>query len=279
MKSWAYGELLRNLVGRDLKLRYRNTGLGFLWSFVQPLTMFFVYYTVFGLLLTDRFGMSDYPLLLIVGLFAFNFFSSGVTKAVPSVVQAGPLLRQVSFPRFVLPLATVTAESIHFLAMLFILLVASLLHWLPLRGELPMGLVPLLALPVVFLAHFSFTLGLGLLLSTFNVFARDTEQLANTIITIWFFATPVFYPPPELEKFQSLMASMAVLPEGSAGWFHRLYYLNPMAHIIKSYRDILLDHSWPEIAPLSMGLGLGLGMLFVGQWVFRRNAHRFAEEI
>ncbi len=133
MKIFEYTELLKNLTLRDLRLRYRNTGLGFLWSLVQPLTMFFVYYAVFGVLLTDKFGMggTTYPFLLIIGLFAFNFFSGGVTKSTPSIVQAGGLLKQVAFPRIVLPLASVLAEAVHFLMMLAILILACLLKWWP----------------------------------------------------------------------------------------------------------------------------------------------------
>lgn len=273
MRDYPYAELLRNLVGRDLKLRYRGTALGFFWSLLQPAVMFMVYFAVFSLL-ARGFGDRNYPLLLIVGLFCFTFFSSGVTKATPSIVQAAGLLRQVAFPRVILPLGTVVAEGFHFLVMLAILILASLGDWLAIKAQLP-ALLPLLALPVVLLAHFALTLGLGLVFATLNVFHRDTEQVVNTLMTIWFFATPVFYAPPQVEKFLSLpFASPATAP-----WLHRLYYANPMAHVIKGYRDILYDHRWPELAPLLTALAWGGVALWVGLAVFRRHQHRFAEEV
>ena len=276
MKIFEYTELLKNLILRDLRLRYRNTGLGFLWSLVQPLTMFFVYYAVFGVLLTDKFGMggTTYPFLLIIGLFAFNFFSGGVTKSTPSIVQAGGLLKQVAFPRIVLPLASVLAEAVHFLMMLVILILACLLKWWPDHGSF-LELLPILYLPVILFLHLMITLGIGLLLSTMNVFYRDTEQLANTFMTVLFFGTPVLYAPPTLEKFQSLN----FLNEKSAEIIHQIYYLNPMTHVIKSYRDVLLDLSSPDLMSLAMAFGLGLLLLAWGYCVFMKSESRFAEEV
>ncbi len=154
MNLLNYSELLKNLVLRDLRLRYRNTVLGFLWSLVQPSTMFFVDYAVFWVLLTDKFGMggTTYPFLLIIGLFTFNFFSGGVTKATPSVVQAGGLLKQVALPRIVLPLSSVLAEGVHFLMMLLILILACFLKWWPSHGSFT-ELLPLLYLPLLLVLH------------------------------------------------------------------------------------------------------------------------------
>jgi len=276
MNLLNYSELLKNLVLRDLRLRYRNTGLGFLWSLVQPLTMFFVYYAVFGVLLTDKFGMggTTYPFLLIIGLFTFNFFSGGVTKATPSIVQAGGLLKQVAFPRIVLPLSSVLAEGVHFLMMLLILILACFLKWWPSHGSFT-ELLPLLYLPLLLVLHLLVTLGVGLLLSTMNVFYRDTEQLANTFMTILFFGTPVLYAPPNLEKFQSL----TFLSEKGAEIVYKIYYLNPMTHIIKSYRDVLLDLNNPDGKSLLMAFGLGILFFVWGLFVFKKSQSRFAEEI
>ena len=119
------------------------------------------------------------------------------------------------------------------------------------------------------------TLGVGLLLSTMNVFYRDTEQLANTFMTVLFFGTPVLYAPPTLEKFQSLN----FLNEKSAEVIHQIYYLNPMTHVIKSYRDVLLDLSSPDLMSLAMAFGLGLLLLIWGYCVFMKSESRFAEEV
>lgn len=267
-----YKELLRNLVGRDLKLRYRNTALGFVWSLLQPALMFLVYFAVFSLL-ADRFGLRAYPLFLLVGLFAFTFLTSAVSKATPSVVQAAALMRQVAFPRVVLPLSTVLAEGVQFTVMVGILVLAGAWDWAGSGGGAE-RLLPLVALPVVFAAHFAFTLGLGLVFSTLDVFYRDTEQLVNTLMTVWFFATPVFYPPPTVDKFMGLPGASAE----TAPWLYRIYYLNPMAHVVKGYRDILYDHRWPEVLPLSVAIGAGLVTLLLGLYVFQRNQARFAEE-
>lgn len=261
---WRYRELLRNLVVSSLKSRYKNSALGFFWSLLNPLGMMLVFTIVFGFLMPDV-RVEKYPLFLLAGLLPWNFFQASINAGLYSVIGSSNLVKKVYFPREVLPIATVLSQLVNFLlafAVLFAALVifqASFSPWLWM-------------LPFVILIQTVFSTGVVLVLSTLNVFYRDTAMIMEVVMLAWFFLTPVVY-------------SVALLPETIAlGGFsvplqRLVYILNPMASLIAIYRDLLY---WGYRTDIDFFIRTALTAIAVfafGYWFFLRYSDRFGEEL
>jgi ABC-type polysaccharide/polyol phosphate export permease len=261
---YRYRELIRNLVVSDLKGRYKNSVLGFVWSLLNPLGMMLVFTIVFGVLAPNQ-QIEKYPLFLLCGLLPWNYFSDGLMSSINSVVANANLIKKVYFPREVLPIASVLAQLVNFL-LAFLLLFAALLIF---RARFSPWLW---TLPLVIVVQTCFTLGMAFLLSTLNVFYRDTMMVMNVVMLAWFFLTPIFY-------------AITILP-GAFGLFglefnpQRLaYILNPLASLINIYRDLLY---WGYRTDLDFWVRTTLTSLIVlsvGYWVFVRYSDRFGEEV
>ena len=257
-------ELIYNLVQRELKARYKNSVLGFVWSLLNPLGMMVVFTIVFSVLMPNN-SVPNYPIFLLCGLLPWNFFSASIMTGTNSIVANGNLVKKVYFPREVLPIATVLANLVNFLLALVVLFAAMLLVRIPLSPWLVL-------LPVVILIQTCFTLGIVFLLSTFQVFYRDTLIVLDVVLLAWFFLTPVFYPT------SLLPTSLTVL--GITFDVQRvMYILNPMASLINMYRDILYwgyrtdpDFFWRTSLT-------ALSVLGIGYWVFVKYSGRFGEEV
>ena len=219
-----YRELVRNLVVRDLKTRYKNSVLGFFWSLVNPLLMMAVFSIVFTYMMPNR-SISHFPIFALCAILPWNFFSASIMGSVNSIVGNAHLIKKVYFPREVLPLSNVLSNLVNFLLALVVLIAALY--------AVGIGLTPwALLLPVVIFVQILFTLGLALILSTLNVFYRDVAMIMDVLLLAWFFLTPVMYPIDILpQKATVLGIDLSV---------QRLtYILNPMASLIASYRSIL----------------------------------------
>jgi ABC-type polysaccharide/polyol phosphate export permease len=261
---YRYRELIRNLVVSDLKGRYKNSVLGFVWSLLNPLGMMLVFTIVFGVLAPNQ-RIEKYPLFLLCGLLPWNYFSDGLMSSINSIVANANLIKKVYFPREVLPIASVFSQLINFL-LAFLLLFAALLIF---RARFSPWLW---TLPLVIVVQTCFTLGMAFLLSTLNVFYRDTIMVMNVVMLAWFFLTPIFY-------------AITILP-GAFGLFglefnpQRLaYILNPLASLINIYRDLLY---WGYRTDLDFWVRTTLTSLIVlsvGYWVFVRYSDRFGEEV
>ena len=251
---WRYRELVRNFVVRDLKARYKNSVLGFLWSLANPLLMMVVFTVVFTALLPR--DVPHFPVFVLVGLLAWNWCAASVTGGVFSITGNGHLIKKVYFPRELLPLSTVLSNGVNFLLALIPLLVVATLAGLP-PNEL------LLLLPFVVAIQLVFLTGLALFLGCLNVYFRDTEPIMDIVVLAWFFLSPVFYAVEDLsQQYARLM-----------------YWLNPMASFISTYRLIFYYHSPP--APdflLRMALQ-ALVVFLVGYLFFLRHAPDFGEEV
>lgn len=246
-------DLLGVLVDREMKLRYKRSVLGFAWSLLNPLAQMLVFGFVFSVVLP--LNIPDYPLFLLSGLLAWNWFNTSLYQATDAIVGNRDLIRRPGFPAAILPVVTVTSHLVHFLLALLVLAVFLLLRGASLTAAL-------LALPLVIALQFIFTLSLAYLAATFHVTFRDTQYLLGIFLLLGFYITPVFYDPSAIP--------LAYQP---------IYQLNPMLHLIQYYRGILLQGHFPN--PLSMAvLGVvSLGMLWLGYRVFRAASDRFAEEL
>jgi ABC-2 type transport system permease protein len=217
---WSYRELLGNLVRKELKVRYKNSALGFVWSLLNPVLYMIVFTVVFQVVLKQ--GIPYFPIFLLSGLLAWNLFSASLASATQSVTANAPLVNKVWFPREILPLAAVGSNSVHFVLQGTVLLLAI---WLsPLEVELAWIwlLVPTL------IALLLLTGAFAIFLAAVNVYARDTQHLLELLLLAWVWMTPIVYP--WYLPARELAAND--LPE----W---LVLLNPMTPIVITLQRVL----------------------------------------
>jgi len=244
-------DLVRELVARDVKLRYRRTVLGVAWSQIAPLSMIAVLSFVFGHVLPLK--VPHYPAFLFVSLLPWLWFQGSLLSGTQSVVAGRDLVRQPGFPVVMLPVVSVTTTLINYLLALpvMFLWVGFSLHGI--HGTS-------IALPVIIAVQFLITLGPCLMLAALNVRFRDVAHIVEIALLPLFYATPVFYAQP-------------------ATRFHLLYQLNPLAHLMTAYRAALIDGRWPQVLPLFTLAGVGVAVTGLGYRLFDRLSYRFPEEL
>jgi len=261
---FRYRELIRNLVLRDLKVRYKNSALGFLWSLLNPLAMMGVFTLVFTLMMPNN-TIDRFPVFVLCAILPWNFFRDSVSAAIGSIVNNSSLIKKVYFPREVLPLSVTLSNLVNFLLALSVLFVMLLVFRVPLTRWL-------LLLPFVIATQLVFTLGLGFALATANVFYRDTAMIMEVLLLAWFFVTPIFYPIDILPRDRLVL--------GLDLNIHRLtYILNPMASIISTYRVILYHGASPAADFFLRTFVTALATLVAGYLIFVRFSKVFAEEV
>lgn len=264
--EWARNrELLVELVRRELKARYRGSNLGVAWSLLNPLLYMIVYTIVFSKFVRFPTGGAPYPVYLLSGLLAWNFFSQALSGSAASILGNSSLVKKVAFRRILLPLAAVLAAFINYLISL------ALLIPLVIYFHIQLG-VPLLGLPAIVLVMFGLGLGLGLFLAAINVYFRDIEYLLNIALQIGFFMTPIVY---QLDLVLKQAGSGR-----SAQAFKWILYVNPMTWIATGFQDAIAYDRWPQHL---QGLGYSALVAFlamaVGLVVFDRLRNGFAEEL
>ncbi|MCB0012643.1 MAG: ABC transporter permease [Anaerolineales bacterium] len=260
--------LLRNLVVRDLKVRYKNSILGVLWSLLNPLLMMSVFWIVFTVLLPN--DVPNYHIFILSGLLPWNFFNHSLMGGTTSITANSHLIKKVYFPRELLPIASTISHLINF-GIAFIVLVALLY----VAG---IGLTRFaIWVPFILLAQILFALGLTLFTSALHVHYRDVMMLLDVGILAWFFLTPVFYP------FEWLTESGRTVLGFSVATIMR--WVNPMASIIDGYRTVLWG-TWEGSGPASMDPAYflrtfvtALLTFILGYIFFRRTQHTFGERL
>jgi lipopolysaccharide transport system permease protein len=259
---WAYRDLVYNLVVRDLKVRYKNSVLGVLWSWLNPLLMMLIFTFVFGYMWRNRTIDSPH-ILFLSALLPWNFFTGSVMGGIPSIVGNSHLVKKVYFPREALPIAVVLSNLVNFLISLPVLLLLIVISGVPLTGWV-------LFLPIPILIQVTFALGIVLFLSTLEVFYRDTHMMMNVGMQAWFFLTPIVYTFRDLpEKFTLL--GITFNPQV---W---LFRLNPMASIINTYQDILYNGTLTRLDFFLRTAVTAFIILVFGYWFFLKFSHRFGE--
>jgi len=263
VELYRYRELVKNLVIRDLKVRYKNSVLGVLWSLLNPLLMTLVFTVVFTLMLPQG-EIEDYPVFFMCGFLPWSFFAASLTMATGSIVNNAHLIKKVYFPREILPLSEVLSNLVNYMLALVVLFAMLLVFRIKLTPAL-------LMLPLIILAHTMFTLGMAFLLSTANVFYRDTQHILEIVMQAWFFLTPIFYPItllPESKVILGLTIDIQL-------WARRL---NPMASLVASYRDVLYRGVPTGLDFFLRTLLTCLLVLVVGYLIFCRCSSVFGEE-
>lgn len=259
-----YRELILNLVIRDLKVRYKNSVLGFLWSLVNPLLMMVIFTVVFTIMLPGS-GVENFPVFVLCGILPWNFFSASVIGSTNSIVGNAHLIKKVYFPREVLPISVVFSNLVNFLLALVVLFAMISLFGIRLT---PWALF----LPLVILTQVVFTVGIAFVLSTLNVFYRDTQVIMEVLMLAWFFLTPVFYPITILPQSHLLLGFNLDIQRLA-------YILNPMASLIASYRVILYHGAPPAFDFLLRTIITSIAILLCGYLFFARHRWSFGEEL
>jgi ABC-2 type transport system permease protein len=244
---WERRELLTNLVRKELKVRYKNSALGFAWSLLNPAMLMVIYTLVFQVVLGN--GLPYFPIFLLSGLLAWNLFSVSLSGAVGSITGATSLVNKVYFPREILPLASVGANCVHFMLQATVLLATIAIF--PVRFDLRWLWMVLPALLVLLIL----TSAVAIFLSCVNVYARDTQHLLELVLLAWFWMTPIVY------HWRLVADKLAQhgLPSG-------LVLLNPMTSISLTMQRALYGQH------LAGPVGLQEPMLpSEGQWWYLRN--------
>jgi ABC-2 type transport system permease protein len=261
--------LLKLIVRKELRVRYRGSLLGMLWSYVKPAIQFAVYFLALGVFLELNKGMEDYAVYLFSGIVVVNFFGEGFSNATRSIVWNAPLIRKIYLPRELFPVASVWVSAVHFFPQLIVLLVGALA-----MGWRPDGLAVVAAL-VGFVTVAALALGLGLLFGAVNVMYRDAENFVDLIVMIATWASPVLYPISAVER-------------AAPAWVTVLYQLNPLTAAVQFFHRAFWFPGTSRQAgdvPSELwtygltGLVISLLILVVGQSVFTRLEGRFAQEL
>jgi homopolymeric O-antigen transport system permease protein len=218
----SYRELLRNLVLKDLKLKYRGSLLGFLWSLVNPIALTTVYTLAFNYIL--RIGQPGFPFFVLLGVLAWSFFVNATTMSTVAIIDGASLIKAVRFPRAILPIAAVLFSLAQYLLSVVVLLPAMfLLYRVPPSG-------PMLLFPVILGLQVTFTVGLALILSVATASFRDVRHFVEIALWALFWTTPIVYP-------------LTQVPE-STRW---LILLSPMSSFIVAYQRIFYEGVWPGL--------------------------------
>ena len=244
-----YAFLIRQLVARDFNTKYRQSILGVLWSFLNPLLTMTVQYIVFSALF--RSTIPNFPVYLLTGIVLFNFFSEACTLGLDSIVMNGALITKVYMPKYIYPLSRTLSSAINLLISLVPLLLLMALTRVPFTPAL-------LLLPLDLALLMAFTLGMSLILCTLNVFFRDTRFLWSVAVLLWTYLTPLFYPE-------------SIIPAA----FHTLYHMNPMYQYITFLRAITLEGGPPTPLNVAAAALSSAVTLALGAWVFRRKQDQF----
>lgn len=244
-----YHFLIRQLVARDFRTKYKRSILGVFWSFLNPLLMMCVQYFVFSAIFKN--GIPNFAAYLLIGAVMFNFFSEANGMAMSSILGNGNLIAKVYMPKYIYPLARVMSSAVNLAISLVPLLIVCAATKVRFQKSAVLALYFLACLAI-------FCLGLGLLLSTSMVFFRDTQFLWGVLSMMWMYATPVFYPE-------------SILPNE----FRFVLQINPLYHFLKNTRMCILDGISPEPAVYFQCLMMALGMLLAGALVFYKNQDKF----
>ncbi len=269
-RVWVYRELLAGMVRKELKVKYKDSVLGFAWSLLNPALYLLVFWFVFQFVLENN--VPDFPIYLLSGLLVWNLFAGALGGATASVVSNAGLVKKVAFPREILPLASIGAAVVHFFLQVIVLLLALA----GFRHGIDWAYVPLV--PIALMVLVMLAVALGILLSAVNVYLRDIQHIVELLLLAWFWFTPIVWQFGQLAEPGSDREQLALL--------------NPITSIVLTFQRALyaeLDGPTGPILPdwtvghhlaLLGAVALFAVVLFaVGEAVFGRLEGSFAEEL
>lgn len=247
---WQYKDLLKLLVARDIKLKYRRSFLGYLWSILNPLMIMIVMTIVFSTMFNGN--IENFPVYLFCGQLLFSYMNSSTSQAIFSITGNSALLKKTYVPKYIFTISKITSGTVDLLLSLGALLIVMLVTgtrfaWCA------------LLFPFIILQLYVFCIGLGLFLSQVNVFFRDIQYIYNAVMTAWMYLTPIFYP-------------LEMLPEWLV-WC--IKHLNPMYFYVGQFRDLIHVGRMPGVTIITAGVVAALVMLILGIWSFSKSEDKF----
>lgn len=260
--------LLRLLIRKGVSTRYRNSALGWVWSYIKPLSQYVIYFFIMGVILGNNRGIENFPVYLLSGMIAINFFNEAFSNATTSITDNKALVKKIYLPRELFPVAAVVVALIHFLPQLAVLLVVALLSgWVPTIATLGAGLFGMLILAI-------FATGLGLIFGSVNVAFRDAQNLVEIIRMFATWTAPVLY-------------SWQHVADALPHWASSLYLMNPLTSAVEMFHrafwfstsNELMEMSPNLLRNSSIALVAVTIVLFIGQFVFRRLERGFAQNL
>lgn len=252
---WEYRGLFFFLIRRDIKLRFQQTVIGFLWILLQPLIQMLIFYVILGVLIGVPTNGIPYPIFFLSAFVVWQFFTQVVNYSAFSLVGNIGVIVKSYFPRLALPLSTVGTALVDF-AVSFLLLLVFLL----MNGNYPITFRYLL-LPVLLVITIIFSSGVGLLFGALMVVFRDTKNFLNFVLMMWMYITPIAYPT-------------SIAPEK----YRVLFYLNPLTSLVDAYRWVFLGQgSLPRLSYLAISLSVAIVIWFWGAIAFKAMENRIAD--
>lgn len=252
-KIYQYRELLKTNVKKEIRGRYKNSFLGVMWSFLNPLLQLAVYSIIFGALLAG--GDPTYPIYICVALIPWTYFTTTITQSAFTVIGNGDIIKKVYFPREILPISVVTSGAVNFVISTIIILAFVIFSGVGLSWYL-------LLYPFVLLVQYVLLLGISFIVSSITVYFRDLEHIIGVVLLAAFYGTPIVY------KLEQLPTNLQIIMQ-----------LNPMTHIINGYRDIFYYHQMPNMKALGILLGISVILTIVGYFLFKKLQKGFAEQL
>jgi ABC-type polysaccharide/polyol phosphate export permease len=256
---YYHRQLLWNFICRDLKSRYVGSTMGLFWSVINPLLLLILFTYVFAIILQIRIGqqagITGFAFYFFAGFLPWNALQESLMRSTTSITDNATLIKNVRFPAKIFPFYLTISSLINELIGIGILVIAVFIK--------EQQISPYLALlPIVIVFQLLFTVGLGWLLATIHVFFRDTAQIMGLGLTFWMFLTPIFYPE-------------SLVPER----FSFLISINPMAYLVRIYRNICLEGRLPDFNGCLFFVFIALITMGIGYTVFTRNHYKFADHI
>lgn len=250
---YAYREMLKSLVRKDLKTRYKGSFLGFLWTFINPLMQLTIYALIFPYLM--RMNEKNYAMFLFVALLPWIFFSTSLQVSTDCIVENYNLVKKIYFPRQVLPLSVATGGLVNYIYGLLVVLAGLLIARIPLTWNI-------FYLPILLLILYVTVSGFCLMFSAMNVYIRDLEHIVNIVTMAWFYATPIVYP-------------LTMLPD----FLQKILLLNPMTPLVQGFRNVIYYGVAPNWNELCIASVEAIVIFVAGVLIFNRLEPGFAEEI
>ncbi|WP_241990798.1 ABC transporter permease [Cryobacterium gelidum] len=277
----AHRELLDLLIRRELKARYKDSSLGFLWSLIKPLTMLLIYYVAIGQFLQAARGIPDFAIFVFAGLTIWGLYSEIVSSGTMSIIGNAGLIKKVYLPREIFPLAAAGSAIFNFAIQMIVLIAATVV-----LGQFPLSW-NLLYVPVAILIVLVYGIAFAILLSALNVYLRDIQYLVEVAMLLLFWASPIVYA-------WSYVVNSAVVVSHS--WIASLYLLNPVSSAVLAFQKgmwlagsetrtigdaVIAPQPWPADLDLRLLIVtiVGFILLIVCQRVFQKLQGNFAQEI
>lgn len=251
---WRYRELFYFFTWRDIKIKYKQTVLGFLWAILQPLFMMLIFTFFFGRALNIPSQNLPYPVYVFSGLLIWNLFSSGLTNASNSMINNALIIKKIYFPRIIIPVSSILVALFDFLMAFVLFLVLIIIY------NQPVAWSAIIYWPLALILSVMATMGLGVWLAALNVKYRDFRYVIPFLVQVLFFITPVIYPISML-KYPILKYALSC---------------SPMYAPVELFR-LPLTGQLPDMGFFGLSLASGSLFLFLGIYYFKRTEDFFAD--